>query len=119
MKNLLYIFLVFGILFSSCEEETDNPLDSTSIFSCKVDGVQLSDSSPIGRIITEGVYIGGLEISGTSSLPGARVMNTLYITVEDFSNVAEKAGHERGDDDRSVKLIAQVRTSEHRQLQQF
>ena len=89
MKNLLYIFLVFGILFSSCEEETDDPFNPTSSFSCKIDGVQLSDSSPIGRIITQGTYIGGLEISGTSNLPNARVMNTLYITVKDFSNVAE------------------------------
>tara|TARA_B100000809_G_C14781720_1_gene403225 strand:- start:58 stop:543 length:486 start_codon:yes stop_codon:yes gene_type:complete len=89
MKNLLYIFLVFGILFSSCEEETDDPFNSTSSFSCMIDGVQLSDPEPIGRIITQGTYIGGLEISGTSNLPNARVMNTLYITVKDFSNVAE------------------------------
>ena len=89
MKNLLYIFLVFGILFSSCEEETDDPFNPTASFSCKINGVQLSDSSPMGRIITQGTYIGGLEISGTSNLPNARVMNTLYITVKNFSNVAE------------------------------
>jgi len=89
MKNLLYIFLVFGILFSSCEEETDDPFNPTSSFSCLIDGVQLSDSSPMGRIITQGAYIGGLEISGTSNLKDGKVMNTLYITIQDFSNVAE------------------------------
>ena len=89
MKKLFYLFLSFGLLFSSCSEEEDNPFSPTSTFSCMIDGVQLSDSSPIGRIITQGTYIGGLEISGTSNLPNARVMNTLYITVKDFSNVAE------------------------------
>ena len=89
MKKLLYVFLSFGIFFSSCEEETDNPLNPTSSFSCKIDGVQLSDLSPIGIILTTHPTLNGaLEISATSNLPGARVMNTLYITVKDFSTVA-------------------------------
>ena len=96
MKNLLYIFLVFGILFSSCEEETDDPFNPTSSFSCKIEGVQLSDSSPLGRIDTVTTingqlnpYFGALEISATSNLLGARVMNTVSLTINDFSSVTE------------------------------
>ena len=92
MKKLLYVFLSFGILFSSCEEETDDPFNQTSSspsFSCKIGGVQLSDSAPFANIITTNPALNGaLEISATSNLPGARVMNTLYITVKDFSTVA-------------------------------
>jgi len=113
MKKLLYVFLSFGILFSSCEEEIDDPFNPTSSFSCKIasppcsDGDQLVDSSPIGRIITQGAYIGGLEISGTSNLPNARVMNTLYITVKDFSNVVENTNLTLGlpGDGKAIVLI--------------
>ena len=90
MKNLLYIFLVFGILFSSCEEETDDPFNSTSSFRCKIDGAQLNDSDPQAQIITTNPALNGaLEISATSNLPGARVMNTVYLTIYNFSSVTE------------------------------
>ena len=90
MKNLLYIFLVFGILFSSCEEETDDPFNQTSSspsFSCKIDGIQLSDHYPSAMIIsTNPALNGALEISGTANLPGGRVMNTVTITVGSAQN---------------------------------
>ena len=114
MKNLLYIFLVFGILFSSCEEETDDPFNSNSSFSCKVDGVQLIDPSPLGSIDPVNIingqptpYFGALEISGFSNLPGARVMNILWITVNDFSNVAENTNLTLGlpGDGKAIVLI--------------
>jgi hypothetical protein len=90
MKNLLYIFLAFGILFSSCEEETDDPFNPTASFSCKIDGVQLSDSYPSANIITTNQALnGGLEISATSNLPGARVMNTVNLKIYNFSSVTE------------------------------
>jgi len=114
MKNLLYIFLVFGILFSSCEEETDDPFNPTSSFSCKIDGVQLSDSSPLGVIISEEIingqqnpYFQSLEISATSNLPNGRVMNILWITVKDFSNIAENTNLTLGlpGDGKAIVLI--------------
>ena len=96
MKKLLYVFLSFGIFFSSCEEETDDPFNQTSSspsFSSKIEGVQLSDSSPLGRIDTVATingqsnpYFGALEISATSNLPGARVMNTVTITIGSAQN---------------------------------
>ena len=87
MKNLLYIFLVFGILFSSCEEETDDTFNSTSSFRCKIDGAQLNDSDPQAQIITTNPALNGaLEISATSNLPGARVMNTVTITIGSAQN---------------------------------
>ena len=53
MKNLLYIFLVFGILFSSCEEETDDPFNPTSSFSCLIDGVQLNGATVTADIVAD------------------------------------------------------------------
>ena len=90
MKNLLYIFLVFGILLSSCDEEEGNPFSPTSTFSCMIDGVQLSDSSPIGVILTTNPALNGaLEISGVSNLKDGMVMNNVYITIYNFDSVTE------------------------------
>ena len=81
MKKLFYLFLSFGLLFSSCAEEEDSFLPSSS-FSCMIDGVQLSDSSPIGEIITTNPALNGaLEISGVSNLKDGMVMNNVYIII--------------------------------------
>ena len=68
MKKLFYLLFAFSFFFLSCEEEND-PFNPTSSFSCKVDGIQLSDSDPNGRMITNNsAYNGALEFSGTSHL---------------------------------------------------
>ena len=55
-----------------------------------IDGVQLNDSDPQAQIITTNPALNGaLEISAASNLPGARVMNTVYVTVYNFSSVTE------------------------------
>ena len=90
MKNLFYLLFAFSFFFLSCEEETDDPFNQTSSspsFSCKIGGVQLSDSAPFANIITTNLVLnGGLEISATSNLPGARVMNTVTITIGSAQN---------------------------------
>jgi len=86
MKKLFYLFLSFGLLFSSCAEEED-PFSPSSSFSCVIDGAQLNDSSPHSQIITTKPALNGaLEISATSNLPGARVMNTVTITIGSAQN---------------------------------
>jgi len=86
MKKLFYLFLSFGILFSSCAEEED-PFSPSSSFSCMIDGEQLSDSSPSTNIVTTNPALNGaLEISATSNLPGARVENTVTITIGSAQN---------------------------------
>ena len=88
MKNLLYIFLSFSILFLSCTEEED-PFLPTSSFRCKIDGEQLSDSSPSAHIVTTNPALNGaLEISATSNLKNCP-MNTVYLTAYNFSTVTE------------------------------
>ena len=90
MKNLLYILLVAGILFSSCSEEEDSPFSPTSSFICKIDGEQLSDSSPSAQILTTNPAINGaLEIVAASNLPNGRVMNTVTLTIYNFSSIVE------------------------------
>jgi len=85
MKNLLYIFLAIGIFFTSCEEE-DDPFNPTSSFSCKIDGAQLSDTHPLGEIITDKpIYNGGLRIKGVSNL-SVKVMNEITIEIGDANN---------------------------------
>ena len=86
MKKLFYLLFAFSFFFLSCEEE-DDPFNPTASFSCKIDGIQLSDSSPTGHIITTNpVLNGALEISATSNLPGAKVMNTVTITIGSAQN---------------------------------
>ena len=86
MKKLFYLFLSFGLLFSSCAEEED-PFSPSSSFSCMIDGAQLNDSDPQSQIITAKPALNGaLEISATSNLPGARVMNTVTITIGSAQN---------------------------------
>ncbi|HIE73410.1 MAG TPA: hypothetical protein EYQ06_03915 [Flavobacteriales bacterium] len=86
MKKLFYLFLSFGLLFSSCAEEED-PFSPSSSFSCMIDGAQLNDSDPQSQIITTNPALNGaLEISATSNLPGARVMNTVTITIGSAQN---------------------------------
>ncbi len=90
MKNFLYIFLVAGILLSSCSEEEDSPFSPTSSFICKIDGEQLSDSSPSAQILTTNPAVNGaLEIVAASNLPNGRVMNTVTLTIYNFSSIVE------------------------------
>ena len=89
MKNLFYLLFAFSFFFLSCEEE-DDPFNPTASFSCKIDGIQLSDSSPTGHIITTNPALNGaLEISASSNLKDGDVMNTVYLTIYDFSHVSE------------------------------
>ncbi|MEE2700058.1 MAG: hypothetical protein VYD71_01680 [Bacteroidota bacterium] len=91
MKNLLYIFLVAGFLFSACEEE-GNPLSPTPTqsFTCKIDGEQLSDSSPSAEILTTNPAINGaLEIVAASNLPNGRIMNAITLTIYNFSSITQ------------------------------
>ena len=93
MKNLLYIFLVAGILLSSCaEEEGDDPFTPTSAISltCQIDGEQLSDAAPNAEILTTNPALNGaLEIIASSNLPNGRVMNTITLTIYNFSSISE------------------------------
>ena len=91
MKNLLYIFLISGILLSSCtEEDGDNPFTPTSSFRCEIDGEQLSDSAPTAEILTINPALNGsLEITAASNLPNGRVMNTITLTIYNFDSVSE------------------------------
>ena len=89
MKNLLYIFLVAGILLSSCAEEED-PFTPTSSFRCQIDGEQLSDEEPKAEILTTNpALIDALEIVATRDLPNGRVMNTITLTIYNFSSISE------------------------------
>ncbi len=91
MKKLFYLLFAFSFFFLSCEEE-DNPFTPTSSFSCAIDGIQLSDSSPSGHIITTNPDLNGaLEISATSNLKNGDVMNTVYLTIYNFSSVTENS----------------------------
>jgi len=75
---------------ATCDDSSCVYFNPTASFSCKIDGIQLSDSSPIGHIITTNPALNGvLEISGTSNLPNGRVMNTVYLTIYNFSSVTE------------------------------
>lgn len=91
MKNFLYIFLVAGILLSSCaEEEDEDPFTPNSSFSCQIDGEQLSDAAPTAEILTTNPAINGaLEIVASSNLPNGRVMNTIILTIYNFSSISE------------------------------
>jgi hypothetical protein len=90
MKNLLYIFLVFGILFSSCEEETDDPFNPTSSFSCLIDGVQLNGATVTADIVADSnnPFYGYLDIIGSSDLKGDKLMNTVTIRIANFSSAS-------------------------------
>jgi hypothetical protein len=91
MKNLFYLLFAFSFFFLSCEEE-DGPFNPTASFSCKIDGIQLSDSSPNGHIITTNPALNGaLQISGGSNLKDGNEMNTVDIIIYDFSSVSENA----------------------------
>ena len=59
MKNLLYIFLIFGILLSCSEEEDPSSPTSSKSFSCKIDGEQLSDLFPLALVITTNPALNG------------------------------------------------------------
>ncbi len=94
MKKLSYLLLVFGFLFSSCEEDADNPFNpnNNTSFVCKVDGNQLSDSSPDAYVITTNPALNGaLKISGISNLKDATVMNEVALTIYNFSSVSENS----------------------------
>mgnify|MGYP007063708506 FL=1 len=92
MKKLFYLLFAFSFFFLSCEEETEDPFNPTSSFSCKIDGIQLSDSDPSGHIITNNPALNGaLEISATSNLKNGDVMNTVYLTIYNFSSVTENS----------------------------
>ena len=95
MKKLFYLLFACSFIFISCEEEED-PFSSTSSFRCKIDGEQLSDSAPSAHIITSNNLNGALEISASSNLISASsnlkngdVMNTVYLTIYNFSSVSE------------------------------
>ena len=96
MKKLFYLLFACSFIFISCEEEED-PFSSTSSFRCKIDGEQLSDSAPNANIITTNPALNGaLEISassnlisGSSNLKNRDVMNTVYLTIYNFSSVSE------------------------------
>ena len=88
MKKLFYLLFACSFLFISCEEEED-PFSPSSSFRCKIDGEQLSDSSPSANIITTNPALNGaLEIKGVSNL-GATVMNEVVLIVFNFSSVSE------------------------------
>ncbi|MBC8266784.1 MAG: hypothetical protein H8E84_07440 [Flavobacteriales bacterium] len=90
MKKIFYLLFVCSFLFTSCEEDVDDPFSPSSSFICKIDGVQLSDSAPITNIITTNPALNGaLEIIATSNLKDGTVMNTVNVTVYDFSSVTE------------------------------
>jgi hypothetical protein len=75
---------------SICSIHDPTVFNPSSSFSCKIDGVQLYDLSPIGVIITTNPALNGaLEISGTSNLPNGRIMNTVFLTIYNFSSVTE------------------------------
>ena len=89
MKKLFYLLFACSFLFISCEEEED-PFSPTSSFRCKIDGEQLSDSAPNANIITTNPALNGaLEISASSNLKNGNVMNTVYLTIYNFSSVSE------------------------------
>ena len=96
MKKLFYLLFACSFLFLSCEEE-DDPFSPTSSFRCKIDGEQLSDSAPNANITTTNPALNGaLEISASSNLISASsnlkngdVMNTVYLTIYNFSSVSE------------------------------
>ena len=83
MKKLFYLLFACSFLFISCEEEED-PFSPSSSFRCKIDGEQLSDSSPSANIITTNPALNGaLEIEGVSNL------GEVVLIVFNFSSVSE------------------------------
>lgn len=92
MKKIFYLLFTFSLLFFSCEEEiVDDPSSTSSeFFICKIDGEQLSDSSPSAQILTTNpVLNGALEITAASNLPNGKVMNQVTLTIYNFSSVSE------------------------------
>ncbi len=89
MKKIYYLLFVSFFLFIACEEETEDPFISTSSFTCKINGQQLSDSNPEATLITSSInpiLNGALEIKGVSNL-AATVMNEVVILVFNFGSI--------------------------------
>ena len=53
MKKLVFPFLVIAVIFSACKKEEETPANNTAInyaFSCKIDGADFTDNSPVATI---------------------------------------------------------------------
>ena len=53
MKKLLFTFLVIAIIFSACKKEEEIPTNNTATtyaFSCKINGADFTDNSPLATI---------------------------------------------------------------------
>jgi hypothetical protein len=53
MKKLLFTFLVIAVIFAACEKEEETPTNNTATtyaFSCKINGADFSDNSPLVTI---------------------------------------------------------------------
>ena len=54
MKKLLFICLAIAVIFSACKKEEETPTNNTATayaFSCKIDGADFTDNSPVATII--------------------------------------------------------------------
>ena len=53
MKKLVFPFLVIAVIFSACKKEEETPANNTATayaFSCKIDGADFTDNSPLATI---------------------------------------------------------------------
>ena len=53
MKKLLFTFLAIAVIFSACKKEEETLTNNTAInyaFSCKIDGADFTDNSPVATI---------------------------------------------------------------------
>ena len=48
MKRLLFTFLAIAVIFSACKKEEEAP--TTYAFSCKINGADFTDNSPLATI---------------------------------------------------------------------
>ena len=53
MKRLLFTFLAIAVIFSACKKEEETPANNTETtyaFSCKINGADFTDNSPLATI---------------------------------------------------------------------
>lgn len=86
MKKLLFTFLAITVIFAACEKEEEEPTNSgnttptTYAFSCKIDGADFTDNSPVATIEPS---TNVLTLEATSG------DNTIWVIIYNFSNRSE------------------------------
>ena len=83
MKKLLFTFLAIAVIFSACKKEEETPANNTTTtyaFSCKINGADFTDNSPLATIAQNVLTIDAKN--GT---------NSIRLIIYNFSNrIAEE-----------------------------